>query len=223
MPTVLIADNHPIFRQGLRQVIEELDGYTVIAEAADGETAIAQIELLEPDIVTVDLNMPALDGYQVADWVAANRPACRTVVISMHADKPFVAKARSSGARGFVAKEDAASDLKQAFESASPFFMSSSAGRPEVSFAAATGNGPPSTLLGVLTPTERRVLKFIAKAQTSRAIAGQLGISERTVHSHRNNICTKLCLRGANALLHFAAQNRDAIEADQAVPRTGQR
>lgn len=212
---VLIADNHPIFRSGLRQVIEDIPDHAVVGEAADGDACIAQTALIRPDIVTVDLNMPGRSGFEVVEWIVKNVPDCRVVVVSMYADKAFVEKIAESGGHAFVAKEDAGSELAMAFEKgADAFYMSSAAGSQEPPLRLARAGGSDiGELLARLTFTEGRVLGLVASSRTSRDIARALGISERTVHSHRNNICAKLGIHGANALLHFAVNNKSAILA----------
>jgi DNA-binding NarL/FixJ family response regulator len=214
MKTVLIADDHPIFRSGLRKVIEESRSYRIVGEASDGETCIAQIEILKPDVVVVDLNMPKRNGFEVATWVRENLPTCHTVIISMHSGKDFAQQAKTIGACAFVAKEDTDSELLRALEmtGSAEFFMSSSSGRTEMQagFGAASA-GRARELLSGLTGAERKVLRLVAQSLTSREIAEDLGIGERTVHTHRQNICEKLELKGPNSLLQFAIRNRNLI------------
>lgn len=211
--TVLLADNHPIFRSGIRALIESRPECTVIAEVADGAACIAQAELLMPDVLVIDLSMPESDGFQVARWARTHLPQSHVVIVSMYSGREFVAAAREAGANGFVSKEDAGSDLLAAIDSTAGFYMSSSAGReealgPELRQA---GDRALSHLSG-LSRAETNVLKLVAESKTSRQISEMLGISERTVHSHRQNISGKLDLRGSNSLLQFAIRNRRLIE-----------
>lgn len=210
---VLIADNHPIFRKGLRQCVEDLPGFDVIGEAADGESCVAQAELLRPDIVTIDLNMPGLDGFEAAERIRHLLPSALIVIVTMHAGRAFVEKAREVGADAFLAKEDAGAELALAFERAQTgFFMSSLAGRQERDLVLEAGEAAEAVrLLGRLTPTERRVLRLVAGSLTSRDIASELGVAERTIHTHRNNIAAKLGLRGANSLIAFAVAHKDRL------------
>jgi DNA-binding NarL/FixJ family response regulator len=211
---VLIADNHPIFRSGLKLAVEDIPDHLVVGEASDGDASVVQAGLLRPDIITLDLNMPGLDAFAAICWVRSNLPDCLVIVVSMHADRAFVEKAMECGAHGFVAKEDAGSELALAFQrGGETFFMSSAAGRRELSLALDTpGADPVTAKLAELTNMERRVLRLVSKLRTSRDVAHALGIAERTVHTHRNNICTKLGLKGANALLHFAVTHREEID-----------
>ncbi|MCC6949755.1 MAG: response regulator transcription factor [Bradyrhizobiaceae bacterium] len=212
--SVLIADDHPIFRSGLRKVIEESRVYDVIGEVNDGETCVAQAELLKPDIMIVDLNMPRRNGFAVVEWARRNLPRCRTIVVSMYSGKDFVQQAMEIGASAFVAKEDADAELLKALDGGgTSFFLSSSAGRGE----APPGFGSHSDskaqeLISSLTGAEKKVLRLVAQSMTSRDIANALGIGERTVHTHRQNISSKLELKGSNSLLQFAIRNRSVVE-----------
>jgi DNA-binding NarL/FixJ family response regulator len=211
---VLIADNHPLFRAGVRATIDDMPGYTVIGEVSDGVACLTQAAHFAPDIVTVDLNMPGLDGFEVSSRLRDEGRDCKVIVVSMYSDQAYVEKAIECGAHGFVAKEDAGAELGMAFAHADTrFFMSSSVGKPEPALGVASGSETDfGRLIGELTPAERRVLYFVSQSMASRAIADQLGVSERTVHTHRNNICAKTGTHGANGLLHFALANRPEIE-----------
>lgn len=211
--TVLLADNHPIFRAGIRALIEAQAGYEVVADVADGAACIAQAEMLRPDILVIDLSMPEPDGFEVARWAKAHLPEAISVIVSMHSGREFVRAAKEAGAHGFVSKEDAGSDLMAAIASTSGFFMSSSAGREEAVGPQLQLDQPsPSNPLAGLSRAELNVLKLVAQSNTSREISEVLGISERTVHSHRQNISAKLDLHGSNSLLQFAIRNRRMIE-----------
>ncbi|WP_158284757.1 response regulator [Oricola cellulosilytica] len=211
--TVLIADNHPLFRAGVRSTVEDLPDFSVVGEVSDGVACVTQAALFKPDFVTVDLNMPGMDGFEVALRLRDQGSGCLVIVVSMYADKAYVEKAMECGAHGFVAKEDAGTELGMAFvQAGSGFFMSSSVGKPEplLTVASDTGEGI-AQMLERLTPAERRVLRLVSRSLASRTIADELGVSERTVHTHRNNICAKIGVHGANALLTFALSNRDEI------------
>lgn len=210
--TVLLADNHPIFRAGIRALIEEQDGYEVVGEVSDGETCIAQAELLRPDILVVDLSMPPMDGFEVARWARKQLPAATTIILTMYSGKEFVAEAKEAGARAFVSKEDAGSELIAALGQSAEFYMSSSAGRAEPTSLAPAAEDIPKQMLPGLSRAEMNVLKSVAQSKTSREISEVLGISVRTVQTHRRNICEKLELRGSNSLLQFAIRNRQLIE-----------
>lgn len=206
-----MADNHPIFRAGIRALIEEQSDLKVVGEVADGETCIVQAGLLRPDILITDLSMPQRDGFDVARWAAADAPDISTIILSMYSGGEFVAEARKLGVRAFVSKEDAGAELLAALKLEVPFYMSSSAGRAESDTSIPATSQSPKEILSGLSHSEINILRLVAQSKTSREISEIQGISERTVHTHRQNICTKLDLRGANSLMQFAIRNRKYI------------
>ncbi|WP_075996380.1 response regulator [Salaquimonas pukyongi] len=127
--TVIIADNHPVFRNGVRQILGEANSFDVLAEVGDGEACIYQAGVLKPDAIVMDLNMPGMGGFEAAEKVLEIHPACRIVILSMYSSAEFVARAREIGCHGFVAKEDAGDELIKAMSvNSGGFFMSSSTG-----------------------------------------------------------------------------------------------
>lgn len=211
MKTVLLADDHPIFRAGLRHIIEDGGEFTVVAEVGDGESCIAQAAILVPDIIVVDLSMPGRNGFEVAEWVARDLEATRTIIISMFSSLEFVQKAISCGASAFVAKEDASNELLTALRASKPFTMSASAGGDAAGILDIS-DGSLDEVLSRLTSTELVVLQEIAAGRTSKQIAHSLGVSPRTVQTHRQNMSPKLGLKGANSLIGFALQNQGEID-----------
>lgn len=210
--TILLADDHPIFRAGVRRTIEEWGPCEVVAEAGDGETCIMEIERLRPDILIADLAMPKRDGLAVLDWVAGNRPETACVVLSMHTDRAFVRQAEEKGARAFIAKEDAAGELIAALDALDgPFYLSRSAGGRGTPVERLRADMGDLAKIGSLTPAEREILRLVSDSLTSKAIADRLGISYRTVQNHRQHIVSKLGLKGANKLLEFAVRHRGDI------------
>lgn len=215
MKRVLIADDHPMFRQGMKQTIEETGQYKVIAEIGDGSVCILQAELLRPDIAVVDISMPGMNGFDVVDQISRTLPDTKSIMVSMHTDEGFVRKAIDVGAAAFVAKDDTGGELLSALNcSIGSFFMSSSVGRskaiPSAALSAEEENV--SLLIKSLTHSEIKVLRLVSRSKTSREIATELGLSHRTVQTHRQNISAKLDLRGVNSLLNFAVRNQKEIE-----------
>lgn len=212
--TILIADDHPVFRQGLRQVIEKNTQLHVLAEAEDGATALALIQELKPEVALLDVDMPGQDGIAVARAIREKRLATGVVFLTMHKDEEVFNEAMEAGAAGYVLKESAVTDIIQSIRAVaagqhfiSPQLSSYLLNRKER--AASLFKQKPS--LDLLTPTERRVLKLLAENKTSREIAAALFVSVRTIENHRANICDKLELRGANALLQFALEHKAAL------------
>src|SRR5690242_13810439 len=181
---ILIADDHPIFRQGLRAVIEKQTGFTVVAEAADGQRALDQLRAGEITVAVLDVTMPIKDGFAVAREARAQRLAAALVFLTMHKDAHVLNAALDLGVRGYVLKDNAATEIVDCVRSVagggeyiSPTLSSLLIRRR--SRAATLAEQKPA--LEQLTPTERRILGLIADGLTSREIAEQLGIGVRTV------------------------------------------
>lgn len=208
---ILIADDHPVFRQGLRQIIETDPQLKVSAEAADGEQALARLQDTPVDVAMLDLTMPLKDGFAVARAARELRLAVPLVFLTMHKDEHYLHAALDLGVRGYVLKDSAITEIVSCLKAVvagqdyiSPALSSYLIRRSNR--AASLAAAKPA--LEQLTPAERRVLKLIAEGQTSRTIAAELGIGIRTVEHHRNNIATKLELHGSHALIKFALQHQ---------------
>jgi DNA-binding NarL/FixJ family response regulator len=211
---VLLADDHPVFRMGLRSVLEASPDVSVVAEAENGELAIERIQQSTPDVAVIDLEMPGKDGIEVARAISSLRLPVRMVLLTAHKDDALVNKALDSGLHGYVVKDAAVSEIVDCVRQVhdghnyvSPQLSSILLKRrSRASELAAAKPG-----LESLSPTERRVLALVAQGKTSREIGETLFISPRTVESHRANIGDKLNLRGTNALITFAVAHRSQI------------
>jgi DNA-binding NarL/FixJ family response regulator len=208
---ILIADDHPVFRQGLRQIIETDPQLKVSAEAADGEQALTRLQDTPVDVAMLDLTMPIKDGFAVAREARELRLAVPLVFLTMHKDEHYLHAALDLGVKGYVLKDSAITEIVSCLKAVvagqdyiSPALSSYLIRRS--TRAAALAAAKPA--LEQLTSSERRVLKLIAEGQTSRTIAAELGIGIRTVEHHRNNITTKLELHGSHALVKFALQHQ---------------
>ena len=208
---ILIADDHPVFRQGLRQIIETDSQLKVSAEAADGEQALARSQDTPVDVAMLDLTMPLKDGFAIARAAKDLRIATPLIFLTMHKDEHYLNAALDLNVQGYVLKDSAIAEIINCIKSVvsgqiyiSPALSSILVGRR----ARASALAAEKPALEQLTPTERRVLKMIAEGLTSRAIATSMGIGVRTVEHHRNNITTKLDLRGSHALVKFAIQHQ---------------
>jgi DNA-binding NarL/FixJ family response regulator len=211
---ILIADDHPIFRQGLRQVVEKDPQIQVIAEAENGEAAVALIQNHQPDIALLDLDMPRLDGFAVLRRLRDISLATRVIILTMHEDELHFNEALDSGAQGYLVKDSAAADVVRAIQAVaagqryiSPTLSTFLFDRTQR--AATLSAQQPAFRL--LTATERRVLALLADYKTSKEIAAQLGVSTRTIENHRANICVKLELRGIHALVKFARDHKSEL------------
>ena len=212
---IVIADDHPIVRKGLRDIIEAEPDLKVTAEAGDGETSLAQIEKLRPEIALLDLHMPKMDGFAVAVEVRKRRLPAEIIFLTMHDEVDLLHHAMSLG-KGYILKESAVVDIVNGIRTVL-------AGRPFVSPSMTSAllerrtqvdefqQGMPA--LATLTASERRILTMIAAGKATKEIAGELHIHPRTVETHRASICHKLQLNGANSLLRFALENRSKLLA----------
>lgn len=218
---IIIADDHPIFRKGLVEVIRGDKGFTLLGEASDGRAAWDMIQRLKPDVAVLDIDMPERNGLALAREVQLAKLETGVVILTIHKEENIFNSALDLGVTGYVLKEDAVQDLSKAIRavtrgevflsSAISSFLLNRARRMEKLQAEEPG-------LSRLTPTEVRVLTFVAENQTNEEIGRQLFISARTVHTHRNNICTKLNLHGARGLLLFALEHREELRSLRLLP-----
>lgn len=209
-----MADDHPIVRQGLRQMIEADKGLSITAEAADGRTALELIEEHQPTVAILDIDMPEMDGFAVVRELQKRRIAVEIVFLTMHSEEEIFQAAMDLGVRGYVLKDSAISDIVAAIKSAArnrPFLS------PALSALLLNRRRRHEELesekpgLHLLTTTERRVLKLIAENKTSKEIADELFVSHRTIETHRANISRKLDLRGSLALVKFAVAHKSDL------------
>ena len=210
---IIVADDHPIFRQGLIQVIEKEFGFRVVADADNGKDALELIENHLPDVAVLDLDMPEIDGFGIASEIQKLNLPVKIVILTMHKDELHFNQAIDLGVSGYVIKDGAAHEVINCIKTVksgqayfSPVLSSFLLNRGRRAANAQTQFG-----LGDLTPTERRVLFLLSELKTSREIAAELSISPRTVDNHRANICSKLDLQGSHALTKFALQHKGEI------------
>jgi DNA-binding NarL/FixJ family response regulator len=208
---VVIADDHPIFRRGLKEVIESDSGLKVVGEAGDGDQAIGLIESLKPDVAVIDIDMPGKNGFGLAKYIQEKKLPVTVIFLTMYKDQDALDRALQYGAKGYVMKDNAATEVIAGIKAAargehyiSPSLSSLLVNR--ASRAGALSEQQPE--LKSLTPSEMRVLKLIAEKKTSKEIAQELFVSPRTVDNHRASICMKLKLQGSNALLKFALDHK---------------
>jgi DNA-binding NarL/FixJ family response regulator len=212
--TLVIADDHPIFRQGLRQIIERDARLKIVGEAEDGESALETIEAARPQVAIVDVNMPGRDGFEVARAVRERRLPTELIILTMYKDERIFNAALDVGVKGYVLKDSAISEVVGCVKTvaAGETYIS-----PQMSAYLLTRSNRAARLasetpgLAMLTSTERRVLKLVAEHKTSKEIADELCISVRTAEHHRANITEKLELRGRHALVKFAADHRSEL------------
>ncbi|MCI0418058.1 MAG: response regulator transcription factor [Acidobacteria bacterium] len=208
---ILIADDYPIVRRGLRQIIDDDPNLRVVAEAGDGQEALEKIRQLKPHVAVLDIDMPGPDGFGVAQTIREEGLAVAVIFLTVHREESFMDKAFKVGACGYILKDSALADIVAGIRTVI-------AGQPYVSPAMITylinHRRPPERGQGLasLTPTERTILKMIAEYKTTKDIAESLFISPRTVETHRTNICQRLNLRGSHALMKFALAHRTELD-----------
>lgn len=207
---ILIADDHPIFRSGLRAAIDAQPTFEVVAEASDGEEALRLITELLPDMVVLDVKMPKLSGFLVVEELGKKGLSPDVIILTMHEEEAMFARAMDLGVRGYVLKDGAAVEIVNCLEAVRRGQRFTSAAVTNFLFKRA---GAQSAIGGLdtLTATERVVLRLISEYKTSREIASELGISHRTVENHRNNICSKLDVHGSHGLSKFIQKHRADI------------
>ncbi|MBV9266329.1 MAG: response regulator transcription factor [Acidobacteriaceae bacterium] len=208
--TVLIADDQPIVRHGLRNAIERETNLKVVGEVSNGLAAIEQIQNLRPDIAILGVSMPDVSGLEITKQARQRGFQVKTIVLTVQQDSDLMEQAIDAGANGYLSKDSEVGEFVTAIREVQKgrYYASPGAiGNLLQDRRRARGQ---SHAPGVkdLTPTERRILLLIADYHTSNEIAAKLYISPRTVDTHRTNICTKLELRGKHALMKFAAAHR---------------
>jgi DNA-binding NarL/FixJ family response regulator len=208
MITTVLVDDHPIVRQGLRALLEGEDDCRVVGEAADGLTAVELIVRLRPQVAVIDVQLPDLNGLEVARRVNTQAPATRVVILSMFADEPYVLEALQHGALAYVLKAAATTDLIVAVHSVIAGRRYLSAPLSERAIDAYTQRAAeserPLDRYELLTAREREVLQLAAQGLSNAEIGERLIISPRTAETHRTNLLCKLGLRTQTDLVRFA-------------------
>ena len=208
---IVMADDHPIVRQGLKQIIEADPKLLIVAEAGDGETALALIETHQPDVAVLDIDMPKMNGFEVVKELRKRRNNVAVVFLTMHGEEEIFHAALDLDVKGYVVKDSALNEIADGIKAvaAGRAFFSPSLSALLLNRRRRTADFERENHgIEQLTPTERRILKLIADEKTSKEIGEQLYISYRTVEKHRNNISRKLDLQGSLALVKFAVANK---------------
>ncbi len=208
MIRIVVADDHEVVRRGVRKLLQIRPGWEVCGEASNADDAVAQAELHHPDVVILDVMMPGRVGIAAARTIRTRLPSTEVLVFTMHETDELLADALASGAQGYVLKSDPSRQLFAAVEAVA---RHSRFVTPSLSDAYAThhgrrgasGDGP---LL--LTSREREVVQLLAQGQPNRTVASTLGISVKTVESHRANVMRKLELGSIVDLVRYAVRNR---------------
>jgi two-component system, NarL family, response regulator NreC len=208
--TIVVADDHPVVRLGLRTVLEKEEDFHVIAEVFDGVEAVRTVQRHNPDVLLLDLMMPGMNGMYVTSEVKERSPDTRVIIFSMHASALYVQEAFSRKADGYVIKDNLAGEIVRAIRTviSGKRYLGDLLSEEEANLrlrALANGSDDP---FEVLTAREREILYLIAKGRKNREIAASLGISIRTAEAHRAHLMRKLQLRNQAELVNFAIQKK---------------
>ncbi len=204
---VILADDHALFRSGVKRILEEIPGVEVMAEAADGLQLLALLQEMTPDLVILDISMPKLRGLEAIREIKTSYPQIKVLILTMHKDAEYLSYALGAGAAGFLLKQDADPELIEAITTIrrGEVYLSPAISEvvPDLLRRGQTPDGTPKE---VLTNREREILKLLADGKSSKEIGELLFISLRTVQNHRANMMKKLKMRRATDLIKYAVQ-----------------
>jgi DNA-binding NarL/FixJ family response regulator len=205
MTRILIADDHDVVRSGIRHIIENQPGWTVVAEAADGKDAIAQAIATNPDVAILDYRLPLLDGIQVTRQIRRRVPSVEVLIFTMHDEENLLHELLEAGARGYVLKSEAQQHLISAIQALAdrrPFFT----GRASEALLKAFLTDM-SKVAQPLTSRELGIIQLVAEGHSNKQIGAVLNLSIKTVETHRASVMRKLGFHSAAGLVRYAIRN----------------
>lgn len=208
---ILIIDDHPLFREGLKSIIERDKRFCVAGEAGSGKEGIQMAQDLKPALALVDISLPDINGIQVTRELGTKMPSVKVMIVSMHAKIDYIAEAFQAGAIGYIAKDSASDRLIQGIETvlSEDYFLDSSVSHQVVEklmqFPVKEAKIA-DTEYGALTPREQEVMRLLAEGNPPKEIADRLCISPKTVENHRANIMKKLDIHSTMELVRYAAR-----------------
>jgi len=206
--TVVIADDHPLIRKGVADILRGDSAVRLVGEATNGEEALRLVRELKPALVVLDVEMPKMTGLEVAATLQKAALPVHVVLVTMHGGQETLRGAMALGVRGFVSKESATDEILACVHlvASGRTYLSATF---EKNDAAPMAKATPA--LATLTAAERNVLRRVAKGMSTKAIAEQLGVSPKTVENQRGSICLKLGVNGNNALVRFAMDHAEEL------------
>jgi DNA-binding NarL/FixJ family response regulator len=209
--TILIIDDHPLFREGLKAIIVRNPGYDVIGEAASGREALKMIKKLKPDLALVDISLPDQSGIELISYIQHTSPQTQVIIISMHSKIDYIVRAFRAGARGYITKESAPEKLQEAIRTVlnGDYFMDTSTCRKVIKKLVGIQPGEKKYLdnaYDTLTTREQEIMGMVAEGLSTNEIAERLYISPKTVDNHRSSIMRKLDLHSTIEIARFAAK-----------------
>ena len=206
---ILLADDHVVMRRGLRLLLENQPGFSVVAEASDGREAVDRAEAVKPDVAVLDIAMPNLSGIEATERITPMLPETRIVILSMHSDESYVLRALKAGVKGYLLKDSAEGDLVEAIKAVhqGKAFFSPDISRMLVEdYRRETKNRRVEDSYELLTPREREILQMLAEGKSNKDIATVLHLSLYTVETHRRNLQEKLNLHSFPELVLYAVR-----------------
>ncbi len=207
MIRVVIADDHTILREGLKQLLQSADDLAVVGEAGDGHEVVEQVRALDFDVLLLDMSMPGRSGMELIRLVKAEKPRLRVLVLSMHEEHQYAVRAIRAGASGYLTKESAATQLVAAIRkvAAGGAFISAEVAEELALSAMPSAEGPPHA---TLSDREYQVFRLLAGGAAVTQIAGQLNLSVKTVSTHKARLMEKLGVANQAELIHYALRHR---------------
>jgi DNA-binding NarL/FixJ family response regulator len=208
---IMIVDDHPLFREGLKSIIGRDQRYEIVDEAGSGQSALEKAAKIEPDLIMVDLSLPDISGIQLTRQILAKLPQIKIIIVTMHSKVDYMAEAFQAGATGFVVKESAAEGLLKGIETVlkGDYFLDSAVSTQVVETLKKLP-GKETTIndavYGTLTAREQEILRLLAEGLSAKEIARKLFISPKTVENHRANLMNKLDLHSTFELVRYAAK-----------------
>ena len=215
--TILIVDDHPVFRHGLRDILEREPDFRVIGEAADGEAGLESIRSRKPHVAIIDVEMPKLTGLELAQQVQMEQLPVILLMLTMYDEESIFERAMGYGVMGYLVKDSADDDIVQVIRMVArgDYFISPSLVSHAMKKRKSNTSTETALQLGQLTLTERYVLRMIAQSKSTKEIAEKLSISPRTVERHRYKVCQKLHLTGSYSLLRFAFEHKQQLAENE--------
>lgn len=205
---VLLVDDHPLVIDGIQARLEDEGGIEVVGRASNGQAAIETAQQLQPDVILMDISMPVMNGLEATKVLQTRMPETRVLILSMHDNREYMVQLIQSGAKGYILKDVSAAEMVSAVETVykgGTYFSSSASQTLFSQFDAPRASEPPS--VSALTRRESMVLKLLAEGRNNKEIAKVLGISVRTVETHRQNIKSKLDIHTAAGLTRYAIEH----------------
>lgn len=206
---ILVADDHEVVRRGLCSLLSSQADWEVCGEAVDGREAVEKAQQLKPDIVVLDVGMPNLSGLEATRQILRALPNVRVLILTLHDSDQIVTEVLSAGARGFLLKSDAARELVAAVDAVKrgkTYFTSKVAAMVLEGYLKG-GTVAPSISRDRLTPREREIVQLLAEGNSTKQVAGMLGVSVKTAETHRSNVMRKLQLHSVSELVLYAVRN----------------